>query len=87
MAQAQRSFDQNAQPGDEEARMNGPERTPLTGVPWHTDPPAPNRLVEVWYFVGAQLATWDGAHWHNVDGQPLPGVTHWRERTPGAVKG
>ena len=53
--------------------MNGPDLAPRTGVPWHTDPPEPNRLVEVWYFVGAQLATWDGAHWHNVRWDPAAG--------------
>ena len=53
----------------------------MSALTWRTDHPAPNRLVEVWFFNHIEFATWDGDAWHSLSGALLVGVTHWRERT------
>lgn len=48
---------------------------------WRTDAPPTGAVVEVWHMVAVILATWDGAGWRTVEGQPLAYITHWRARS------
>lgn len=52
----------------------------IAGGRWRDDVPPIDTPVEVWWVNTIILACYDGAAFHTLDGDALPGITHWRTR-------